>query len=230
VLPTAIKDGDMPNWKKVIVSGSNVSQLNNDGVYLRTIGDGVVSQSAQVIISSTTGYTTFSSSIAADIAALEGAGYVDVGSGASGSAGGTQRVALWEDTNTIGGDSTFTYDNEGTLTVNGGTIRRYGSQGWSTGTVTFSLGSPVSCFGAFITYVIYSNDAGRNSFRAGNVTAAWNNAGTSVTFNETTTTTIGTLPTITTNVSLSGGEMLVSFTQSSGTLYNVQVNVDTLGV
>jgi hypothetical protein len=35
----------MPNWKKVIVSGSNVSQLNNDGVYLRTIGDGVISSS-----------------------------------------------------------------------------------------------------------------------------------------------------------------------------------------
>ena len=38
----------MPNWKKVIVSGSNVSQLNNDGVYLRTTGDGVISSSAQL--------------------------------------------------------------------------------------------------------------------------------------------------------------------------------------
>ena len=38
----------MPNWKKVIVSGSNVSQLNNDGVYLKTIGDGVISSSAQL--------------------------------------------------------------------------------------------------------------------------------------------------------------------------------------
>ncbi len=213
-----------------VISSSAQLTTEFDTRYLNTTGDSVISSSAQVTISSTTGYTTFSSSIAADIAALESAGYVDIGSGASGSLGGTQRIALWEDTNTIGGDSTLTYNNEGTLTVNGGTIRRYGAQGWSTGTVTFSLGSPVSCVGAFITYVIYSNDAGRSSFRAGNITAAWNNAGTSVTFNETTTTTIGTLPTITTNVSLSSGEMLVSFSQSSGTLYNVQVNVDTLGV
>jgi hypothetical protein len=213
-----------------VISSSAQLTTEFDTRYLNTTGDSVISSSAQVTISSTTGYTTFSSSIAADIAALESAGYVDIGSGASGSLGGTQRIALWEDTNTIGGDSTLTYNNEGTLTVNGGTIRRYGAQGWSTGAVTFSLGSPVSCVGAFITYVIYSNDAGRSSFRAGNITAAWNNAGTSVTFNETTTTTIGTLPTITTNVSLSSGEMLVSFSQSSGTLYNVQVNVDTLGV
>jgi len=31
-------------------------------------------------------------------------------------------------------------------------------------------------------------------------------------------------------VSLSTGDMYVKFSQSSGTLYNVQVNVDTLGV
>ena len=213
-----------------VISSSAQLTTEFDTRYLNTTGDSVISSSAQVTISSTTGYTSFSSSIAADIAALESAGYVDIGSGASGSLGGTQRVALWEDTNTIGGDSTLTYNNEGTLTVNGGTIRRYGAQGWSTGTVTFGLGSPVSCVGAFITYVIYSNDAGRSSFRAGNITAAWNNAGTTVTFNETTTTTIGTLPSITTDVSLSTGDMYVKFSQSSGTLYNVQVNVDTLGV
>ena len=38
----------MPNWKKVIISGSNVSQLNNDGVYLKTIGGGILSSSAQI--------------------------------------------------------------------------------------------------------------------------------------------------------------------------------------
>lgn len=54
----------MPNWKKVIVSGSNVSQLNNDGVYLKTVGNGILSSSAQVTISSTNGFTAFSSSIA----------------------------------------------------------------------------------------------------------------------------------------------------------------------
>jgi hypothetical protein len=62
----------MPNWKKVIVSGSNVSQLNNDGVYLRTIGDGVITSSAQVVIGSTTGFTTFSSSVSTRLTSVEG--------------------------------------------------------------------------------------------------------------------------------------------------------------
>jgi hypothetical protein len=90
----------MPNWKKVIISGSNVSQLNNDGVYLRTIGDGVITSSAQVVIGSTTGFTTFSSSIASDIAALEGAGYVDT----TGTPSDTQ-IAFFSDSNTIQGSS-----------------------------------------------------------------------------------------------------------------------------
>ena len=93
----------MATWKKIVVSGSGVSQLANDAGYVASIGgglisssqqisdfntflefqgDNVVSSSAQVIsllpagtvsgssqitISSTTGYTTFSSSIATDI-------------------------------------------------------------------------------------------------------------------------------------------------------------------
>jgi hypothetical protein len=93
----------MATWKKIVVSGSGVSQLSNDAGYVASIGgglisssqqisdfntflefqgDNVVSSSAQVIsllpagtvsgssqitISSTTGYTTFSSSIATDI-------------------------------------------------------------------------------------------------------------------------------------------------------------------
>lgn len=237
----------MPNWKKVIVSGSNVSQLNNDGVYLKTIGggilsssaqlttefdtrylntsgDGVISSSAQVTISSTNGFTTFSSSIASDIATLEGAGYVDVGLAASSS-----RIAIWEDGNTIGGSPNFTIAN-GFITAGGGTIRRYGANGWSSGTVFFTIGNPVSCRGAFITYVIFSNDAGKTSFRAGNITTAFNANGSSIVFNETTTTTIGTIPTITTNVTLVGGDILLGFTNTSATLFNVQANVDTLGL
>jgi hypothetical protein len=80
----------MPNWKKVIISGSNVSQLNNDGVYLKTIGGGILSSSAQ---------------IASDISgAFAGAGFVDVGSGASGS-----RLAIWQDGNTIKGNTSVSF-------------------------------------------------------------------------------------------------------------------------
>ena len=207
-----------------LISSSAQLTTEFDTRYLNTTGDGVISSSAQVTISSTTGYTTFSSSIASDIAGLQGAGYVDVGLAASSS-----RIAIWEDGNTIGGQPGFTIA-DGFIRAGGGTIRRFGASGWASGTVTFIMGSPVSCRGAFITYVIYSNDAGVASFRAGNVTAAWNAAGSSVVFNETTTTTIGTIPAITTDVTLIGGDMYVTFTNPSATLFNAQVNVDTLGV
>jgi hypothetical protein len=207
-----------------VISSSAQLTTEFDTRYLNTTGDGVISSSAQVTISSTTGYTTFSSSIASDIAGLQGAGYVDVGLAASSS-----RIAIWEDGNTIGGQPGFTIA-DGFIRAGGGTIRRFGASGWASGTVTFIMGSPVSCRGAFITYVIYSNDAGVASFRAGNVTAAWNAAGSSVVFNETTTTTIGTIPAITTDVTLIGGDMYVTFTNPSATLFNAQVNVDTLGV
>jgi hypothetical protein len=40
----------MATWKKVVVSGSNISQLVNDSNYLLTIGDSVVSSSAQIAL------------------------------------------------------------------------------------------------------------------------------------------------------------------------------------
>jgi hypothetical protein len=40
----------MATWKKVVVSGSNISQLVNDSDYLLTIGDSVVSSSAQIAL------------------------------------------------------------------------------------------------------------------------------------------------------------------------------------
>jgi len=87
----------MPNWKKVIVSGSNVSQLNNDGVYLKTIGGGILSSSAQ---------------IATDISgAFTGAGFVDT----TGTPSNTQ-IAFFSDANTIQGSSNLTISGSGTPT------------------------------------------------------------------------------------------------------------------
>jgi len=82
VLPTAIKDRDMPNWKKVIVSGSNVSQLNNDGVYLRTIGDGILSSSAQIATQISGAFNAASASFDARISSIQGASgiYASTGS------------------------------------------------------------------------------------------------------------------------------------------------------
>ena len=220
----------MPNWKKVIVSGSNVSQLNNDGVYLKTIGGGILSSSAQVTISSTTGFTTFSSSIASDIAALEGAGYVDVGIGASGSLTESQRFALWQDGNTIGGHPGFEYDTaNGIIRMPDRSIRA-GALNWSTGTISFPIASPVSSYGATISYVFFRADAGRSAFKAGNITTAYDNAGTSVVFNETTTADVGVLTPLTVNVVVSSGVMQVQFTQTSGNSHTVSCNIDVMGI
>jgi len=93
----------MAQWKKIVVSGSDISQLNNDSNFVTSTSGGIVtlsgsfsgsyegngsgltdinytnivnqptlvSGSAQIDITGTTGYTTFSSSIATDLTALE---------------------------------------------------------------------------------------------------------------------------------------------------------------
>ena len=81
----------MPNWKKVIVSGSNVSQLNNDGVYLRTTGDGVISSSAQIATQISGAFTATSASLSGRISSLSSSSTTFAGTGS----------------NTFKGDQTF---------------------------------------------------------------------------------------------------------------------------
>lgn len=243
----------MPNWKKVIVSGSNVSQLNNDGVYLKTVGNGILSSSAQLttefdtrylnttgdgVISSSAqiatqisgAFTQASGGFSTRITTLEGGGYVDVGTGASGSLNESQRFALWQDGNTIGGHPGFEYDTaNGIIRMPDRSIRAH-AVNWSTGTVSFPIASPVSSYGAVISYVFFTADAGRSAFKAGNITTAYNNAGTSVVFNETTTADFGVLTPLTVNVVVSSGEMQVQFTQTSGNSHTVSCNVDVMGI
>ena len=38
----------MPNIKKIVVSGSGISQLTNDAGYIASLGGGIVSSSAQI--------------------------------------------------------------------------------------------------------------------------------------------------------------------------------------
>jgi hypothetical protein len=212
---------------------SSSAQLTSafDTRYLNTTGDGVISSSAQVIISSTTGYTTFSSSIASDIAALEGAGYATVGTFASGAANESQRFALWQDTSgTVGGHPNFEYDTaNGIIRMPDRSIRAHAVL-WTTGTVSFAIASPVSSYGAAISYTFFRADAGRSAFKAGNITTAYNNAGTSVVFNETTTADFGVLTPLTVNVVVIGGVMHVQFTQTSGNSHGVSCNIDVMGI
>ena len=81
----------MPNWKKVVVSGSNVSQLVNDGVYLRTIGDGVISSSAQIAAEISGAFTATSASLSGRIDNLSSSSTVFASTGS----------------NTFKGDQTF---------------------------------------------------------------------------------------------------------------------------
>ena len=81
----------MPNWKKVIVSGSNVSQLFNDGVYLRTTGDGVISSSAQLATQISGAFTATSAAFDGRISSLSSSSTTFAGTGS----------------NTFKGDQTF---------------------------------------------------------------------------------------------------------------------------
>lgn len=93
---------------------SNDSDISSNTTAISTLnGKTLVSGSSQITISSTTGYTSFSSSIAEDIAGLNGAGYVDT----SGTPSNNQ-IAIFTDSDTIEGDSNLTW-NGSTLNVNG---------------------------------------------------------------------------------------------------------------
>lgn len=98
--------------------------------------EGVISGSSQVVISDTTGYTSFSSSIASDIAGLNNAGYVDT----NGTPADNQ-IAVFTDSNTIEGNSKLTYNNStGYLSLTSGSILVEG-QGWGTPGITISNGA-----------------------------------------------------------------------------------------
>jgi hypothetical protein len=54
----------MPNIQKIVVSGSNISQLNNDAGYVASVGAGIVSSSTQIIAGlATTGIVSSSAQI-----------------------------------------------------------------------------------------------------------------------------------------------------------------------
>ena len=60
----------MASWKKVVVSGSAISQLNNDANYISSTGQGILSSSAQIAADISGSFTSTSASIAADIAGI----------------------------------------------------------------------------------------------------------------------------------------------------------------
>ena len=64
----------MPNIQKIVVSGSAISQLSNDANYLLTVGDGVLSGSAQIAVAISGAFTAVSGGLSTRITVLENAG------------------------------------------------------------------------------------------------------------------------------------------------------------
>ena len=65
----------MASWKKVIVSGSAISQLNNDANFISSTGGGILSSSAQIAANISGSFTSTSASIASDIFVLSQLAY-----------------------------------------------------------------------------------------------------------------------------------------------------------
>jgi hypothetical protein len=61
----------MPNIQKIVVSGSAISQLTNDVNYLLTVGDGVISSSAQIASEISGAFTEVSGGFSTRITTLE---------------------------------------------------------------------------------------------------------------------------------------------------------------
>ena len=87
----------MATWKKVIVSGSNISQLNNDSNYLTSTGQNIVSSSAQTIANLPAGTVSGSAQTIANLPSgtVSGSSQVDGASISSNTVGfGGVSVAL----------------------------------------------------------------------------------------------------------------------------------------
>jgi len=191
----------------------------------------LVSGSSQVIIGDTTGYTSFSSSIAGDITSVSN-------SAISKTAASGSRITVWDDTNTIRGyDSLHYFDNSGNdigirlnpSSVTGRTIRT-GQGGGTTGVQILITRTPASTYGATIDYVIFNSLTNRTAFRVGREISAWDNSGGNITGTGYTSFTHGTLPAdIEVAVIESSGEMFLQMTWSGGGTYYISANIDTFG-
>jgi len=120
----------MAQWKKLLVSGSNISQLNNDAGYITSLSAGLISGSGQVTMGGDLTGTADSAQIAAGAvgttelaAGAVTAAKLDGAIGLISSSAQLSDVVKTSGTQTIGGNKTFS-DNvtiSGDLTVNGTT-------------------------------------------------------------------------------------------------------------
>lgn len=106
----------MAQWKKLLVSGSDISQLNNDSGYLQSAGQGIVSSSAQIDHDATTNFVAGEHFLQSAITTV---GTVTAGSVTailpSGTVSGSAQV---DSQSTI--NPAAIYDNSGTPTLRSG--------------------------------------------------------------------------------------------------------------
>ena len=194
----------------------------------------VVSGSSQITISNTSGYTTFSSSLATDISS----NVSTLNSKPSKYAASGSRMAVWKDNDTVRGfDSLHYFDNGGSdigirlnpSSVTGRTIRT-GQSGGSSGVQVLITRNPNKTYGATIDYVVFNSLTNRTAYRIGREVSAWDNNGANIVGTGYTSFGFGTLPAdLEVSIIESSGEMYLNMTWSGGGTYYISANIDTFG-
>ena len=196
--------------------------------------EGVISGSSQVTIGSTSGYTTFSSSIASDIASID----VDVSSKPSKTAASGSRIGVWSNADTIRGyDSLHYFDNGGAdigirlnPSLSTGRTIRMAHLGGTTGAAGLITRTPGTTLGATINYVVYNSTTNRTAGRIGQEISTWDQSGGNITGTGFTSFQYGSLPAdLEVSVILSSGEMYLTMTWTGGGTYYCSANIDTFG-
>jgi hypothetical protein len=103
----------MASWKKVIVSGSAISQLNNDANFISSTGEGILSSSAQIAANISGSFTSTSASIASDIAGISTSFTLAADSGTSDTFNSSETLTF------SGGNGISTVVTDNNIAING---------------------------------------------------------------------------------------------------------------
>ena len=103
----------MASWKKVIVSGSAISQLNNDANFISSTGGGILSGSAQIAADISGSFTSTSASLASDIAGISTSFTLAADSGTSDTFNSSETLTF------SGGNGIDTVVSDNNIAING---------------------------------------------------------------------------------------------------------------
>jgi len=103
----------MASWKKVIVSGSAISQLNNDANFISSTGGGILSGSAQIAADISGSFTSTSASLASDIAGISTSFTLSADSGTNDTFNSSETLTF------SGGNGIDTVVSDNNIAING---------------------------------------------------------------------------------------------------------------